>query len=259
MTDVAASAGSHPADAPPDLSLVIACFNEEPHLERNVARIEAVLEPLRWSSELIFIDDCSGDRTPEIVRGLVAGSERRHAVFHEQNVGRGGTVAEGIRMARGAVAGFIDVDLEVHCRYIPSMVQAILRDGYDVATAQRVYKINLTPAGILRWVLSVGYRTLARASLRSPFKDTETGFKFFRRESILPVLDRCRDPGWFWDTEVMLESDRAGLRVIEIPALFLRQSGRTSSLRILPDTLAYLRAVSAYRRRHRAERGGGDG
>lgn len=242
--------------SPVDLSLVIACYNEEPHLQENVRQIVAVLDQCRFVSELIFIDDCSRDRTRDIIRQLVNGEDRRRAVFHEQNVGRGGTVAEGLRMAEGTVAGFIDVDLEVHCRYIPSMVDAVLRGGYDVATALRVYKINLTPSGILRWVLSVGYRAVAGVVLGHPFKDTETGFKFFRRDAILPVLERCRDEHWFWDTEIMVESHRAGLRAIEIPSLFLRQSGRTSSLKVIPDTLGYLRALAAYRKRLRERAAG---
>ena len=254
--DSKSRAGDGGAASPVDLSLVIACYNEEPHLEDNVRQILAVLDQCRFVSELIFIDDASSDRTRDIIRKLVNGGERRRAVFHEQNVGRGGTVAEGLRMAQGTVAGFIDVDLEVHCRYIPSMVDAVLREGYDVATALRVYKINLTPSGILRWVLSVGYRAIAGVALGHPFKDTETGFKFFRRQAILPVLDRCRDEHWFWDTEVMVESHRAGLRTIEIPSLFLRQPGQTSSLRVIPDTLGYLRALASYRQQLRKRAAG---
>jgi hypothetical protein len=91
---------------------------------------------------------------------------------------------------------------------------------------------------------------VAKALLGSPFEDTETGFKFFRREAILPVLDSCGDEGWFWDTEVMLEANRAGLKVVEIPALFQRQSAKTSSLRVFSDTVGYMKAIATYRRRH---------
>jgi glycosyltransferase involved in cell wall biosynthesis len=231
----------------PNLSLILACYNEEPHLADNVREIRRTLGACRWESELIFIDDASSDRTPAIISEVANGDERATVRFHEANVGRGGTVAEGMRIARGQVVGFIDVDLEVHCRYIPAMVQAILEDGYDVATAHRVYKFRPTPSAFVRWVLSSGYRKLVQIALISPFEDTETGFKFFRRERLLPVLDRCRDKHWFWDTEVMLESQRAGLKVIEIPALFQRQSSSSSSLRVFADTVYYLRALRRYR------------
>jgi glycosyltransferase involved in cell wall biosynthesis len=234
-----------------DLSLIIACYNEEPHLERNIAQVRRTLDLVPYSSELIFIDDCSSDRTRELITSLVDGEPGWRALFHDENVGRGGTVAEGIRLARGSVAGFIDIDLEVHCRYIPTMVQAILQDGFDVATGHRIYKVDFTPAGILRAILSVGYRKVAQWLLDSPFQDTETGYKFFRREAVLPLLDRCADRHWFWDTEIMLESHRAGLKIIEIPALFQRQPAKGSSLRVFADTTAYIKAIRAYRKRRR--------
>jgi len=236
---------------PVDLSLIIPCYNEGPYLSDSVRQIRQTLESCSWSYELIFIDDRSRDGTPDVIKQLTDDQVGCEALYHRQNVGRGGTVTEGLRHAKGEVAGFIDIDLEVHCRYIPSMVQAILMDGYDIATAYRIYRVKFTPGGILRWILSVGYRRLIRLLLGSHFNDTEAGFKFFRREAILPVLDRCRDKGWFWDTEVMLESRGAGLKAIEIPALFIRRTDKTSSLRILPDTIAYLKAIWRYKRRHK--------
>ena len=234
-----------------DLSLIIACYNEEAHLERNVALIRETLAITPWSAELIFIDDGSSDRTRELIDALVESDENCRRTFHERNVGRGGSVAEGLRMARGGVAGFIDIDLEVHCRYIPAMVQAILGGGYDVATGHRIYKIDVTPSGLVRAILSVGYRWVAQQLLGSPFEDTETGYKFFRREAILPLLDLCEDKHWFWDTEIMLESARAGLEIIEIPTLFQRQSAKGSSLRVISDTAAYIKAIRRYRKRRR--------
>jgi glycosyltransferase involved in cell wall biosynthesis len=238
-----------------DLSLIIACFNEEAHLKRNVALIRKTLDICPWNTELIFIDDGSDDRTREMIVSLVEGEEHWRHVFHERNVGRGGTIAEGISLARGRVAGFIDIDLEVHCRYIPTMVQAILGDGYDVATGHRIYKLDFSFGGIIRAILSVGYRNVAQLFLGSPFEDTETGYKFFRRQAILPLLDNCEDKHWFWDTEIMLESSRAGLKIIEIPTLFQRQSASSSSLRVLADTLKYVKAIKKYRMRRRDRHG----
>ena len=73
--------------------------------------------------------------------------------------------------------------------------------------------------------------------------DTETGFKFFRRDRILPVLDKVHDQGWFWDTEVMIQGYLAGLRIIEIPALYERQTMKTSSVRIFRDSLLQFRKL----------------
>ena len=54
------------------------------------------------------------------------------------------TVSDGFRIARGEIAGYLDVDLEVHSRYIPSLVEAI-EEGADVATVRRIYAFQIRP------------------------------------------------------------------------------------------------------------------
>lgn len=151
---------------------------------------------------------------------------------------------DGIEAAAGRYVGFIDIDLEVHARYVPSCVAA-LEEGYDVATALRVYKFYWRSMD--RYVMSKGYRWLMRRLLDVPLQDTETGFKFFRRDAILPILERTRDVGWFWDTEVMVRAHHAGLRIIEIPALFVRRFDKQSSLHPVADTIEYVGKLWRFR------------
>ncbi|NUP96832.1 MAG: glycosyltransferase family 2 protein [Planctomycetaceae bacterium] len=237
----------------PELSLVIACYREEGHLRESVREIVATLQRAGITHELIFIEDYSPDGTAAIVRELVAELPQARAVYHAHNVGRGGTVSEGFRLARGRCVGFLDVDLEVHCRHIPSMLDA-LRAGADGATAYREYAVGLSWNGFVRHMLSQGYRWVVGLFLRLPFRDTETGFKFFVRERILPVLDLTQDRGWFWDTEIMVLAHRAGLRVTEIPCPFVRRGDKPSTVRVFRDTWRYLVALQAFRRRLRSER-----
>ena len=111
----------------PLLSLVLACYNEAEHLERSFAEIRDTLEQSRFSFEILFVDDVSRDRTREIIASLVAAHPQLaiRTILHERNLGRGASVSDGFRAARGEIAGYIDVDLEVHSRYIPSLVRAI--------------------------------------------------------------------------------------------------------------------------------------
>ena len=99
-----------------------------------------------------------------------------------------------------------------------------------------------------------GYRWLLHRLQRVPVEDTETGFKLFVRERILPVLDRCQDTGWFWDTEVVVRASEAGLRCVEVPALFLRRLDKQSTVRPVRDTLEYFSRLRQFRRRQREER-----
>jgi glycosyltransferase involved in cell wall biosynthesis len=118
--------GRPPSTNPaPDLSVVVACYMEAEHLVDSVAQLTATLDGLGRSYELVFVEDKSSDRTAAIVAELVAGRPERRAVYHAVNQGRGATVAEGFRLARGRIVGFLDIDLEVHCRFLPSLLAAI--------------------------------------------------------------------------------------------------------------------------------------
>ena len=85
------------------------------------------------------------------------------------------------------MAGFLDIDLEVHARYVPALVQRILGHGVDVATGFRHYLLSQT-GGVHREVLSRIYRALCRQALGLQVQDSETGIKFFKRATCEAVV-----------------------------------------------------------------------
>ena len=236
----------------PEISIVIPCFMEENYLEDSVTQLTTTLEEMGCSYELIFIDDKSTDNTADIIKRLVDGHPHRRAFYHEKNIGRGGTVTEGFRLATGRIVGFLDIDLEVHCRFLPSMLEAI-GSGADGATAFRKYNVGWRPSALIRHLLSSGYRRLSKMLFEIPYHDTETGFKFFVREKIIDITKRTKDVGWFWDSEIMILSHQAGLKIAEVPCRFERRSGATSTVRIFRDIWAYLVAIRNFRKRQRSE------
>jgi glycosyltransferase involved in cell wall biosynthesis len=236
----------------PQVSVVLACYNEEETLETSFGEIWKTLSWMQRPSEIILVDDVSRDRTPQIIRDLVARHPGRvRAIFHERNQGRGATVNDGFRASRAEFVGFLDVDLEVHARYIPSLVSALV-EGADVATVRRIYAFQAR--ALDRYVMSRGYSQLVRRLLDVPLQDTETGFKFFRREKLMPVLDAIKDPGWFWDTEFMVRAYLRGLVIREIPGAYVRRGDKTSTVRGVRDSWVYFKRLLAFRRELRAAR-----
>lgn len=230
----------------PFLSLVIACYNEEQILLESFAEIRETLLELKQPFEVLFVDDVSRDRTRELLERI--GAENRdlklRVMLHDVNQGRGATVSDGFRAAHGEIVGYIDVDLEVHCRYIPSLVRAIEK-GADLATVRRIYAFQLR--SLDRYFMSRGYSWLVRTLLKTRLHDTETGFKFFRREKLLPVLDATRDPGWFWDTEFMIRAERSGCVIREIPGAYIRRSDKASTVVGLRDSVDYFVRLLRFR------------
>jgi glycosyltransferase involved in cell wall biosynthesis len=236
------------------LSVVLACYNEESVLRSSFLEIVDTLRAMRTSFEIIIVDDVSRDRTRDIISELAA----THAdldlkvILHETNRGRGATVTDGFRAARGLIAGYLDVDLEVHCRYIPSLVLAIEK-GADIATVRRIYAFQ--PASLDRYLMSRGYAFLVRHLLKLRVHDTETGFKFFRRDRVMPVLDEIRDMKWFWDTEFIARSLSHGLRIEEIAGAYIRRGDKQSTVSSLRDSAEYLAKLVSFWREWRSMRG----
>ena len=240
------------SDPTPRVSVVLACYNEAEHIERSFAEIRDTLTQTGWPFEILLVDDVSRDSTREILQRIVESHPHLdlQLILHDRNRGRGATVTDGFRAARGTIAGYLDVDLEVHCRYIPSLVRAI-ESGADIATVQRIYAFQI--GSLDRYFMSRGYSFLVRHLLGVPFRDTETGYKFFRRETVLPLLDEIEDEGWFWDTEFMARAARRGLTVAEVPGAYIRREDKTSTVRGLRDSARYFAQLLRFRSKLREE------
>ncbi len=237
--------------AAPDLSLVIACYNEAAHIEDSLPELRSVLDKSGLTYELIIIDDCSSDNTVTILQRICDGEKNITLRVHAQNVGRGGTVAEGFGLARGDVTGYLDIDLEIGPWYLLPALNKLNSEHLDGVIAHRVYKLDAHPTVLVRQWMSFGFRKLSHILLDLPLTDVAGGFKFFRRERILPILARCQSTHWFWDTELVYLADRAGLEIGEIPVLFLRRPAKESTVRMIPDTLRQLKETFALLRRSR--------
>ncbi len=216
----------------------------------SVAHITKVLEASKFSYEVIFVEDKSSDNTADLVYAAVAKHKKFRAIFHRVNQGRGASVGDGIKAAKGSTVGFIDIDCEVSPVYIPEMVSMILAHKADVVVGNRIYRTSLS--SIPREVLSRGYRRLCDIMFDTEGIDTESGYKFFHRKKILPVLCQAQHPGWFWDTEIIVLGKRAGLAIVEMPVFYERRRDKTSSVHVAIDTVDYVRSLFALRGRLRS-------
>ena len=228
-----------------DLSVVIPCYNEEPHLRESTRVLSAVLDKTRYEYEIVFVDDCSTDGTRDVIEGLCKEFERCTYVFHETNKGRGGAFKTGFRKSSGRVVGFIDIDLEVGAHYVPELVRLIDEEGYDVATGYRHYLLRQT--SLLRAFLSKSYRLTCKFLVKFGVEDSETGCKFFNRATAGKVVVDSAHDGWFWDTEVMARAALKNLRIVELPVLFLQRKKKQSTVKIFRDCWDYLVALFGFR------------
>jgi glycosyltransferase involved in cell wall biosynthesis len=235
-----------------DISIVIPCYQEEGHLRESVQAIYDLLNSSRYKFEVIFVDDCSKDKTRDVILSIVKDFPNTKYLFHETNVGRGGTFLDGVKLSQGKYVGFLDIDLEVSHVYLLNIILA-LEGGYDVATVRRHYAIAPSLIFIIRHILSVGYKKLIYAYLGIPRMDTETGFKFFRRECILDLAGKIDNKKWFFDTEVMVHAHFSKYKIKEIDGLFIRRDDKASTVKIVSDTIDYFIELRKFKKRLRTD------
>lgn len=232
-----------------DVSIVVACYNGEKIIEEGVRKLKEVLDAIKYEYEFVFVDDCSQDASASVAKKIVMQlGEKGIFMQHERNTGRGKTVTDGIKQASGRIVGSIDIDLETPAYYILPIINAI-ENGADIAIAQRIYKIDVTsPNTLVRYFLHRGYKYISRLLLGTPVMDTETGCKFFRRDKIMSILDEVDDPGWFWDTEIMIRAYYTGLNIVEVPTIFIKREDGHSTVRIFHDTKDYATKLLKFRK-----------
>lgn len=229
-----------------DLSVILTGYNEGGELEDNLKQVREILKvsSLRW--EMILYDDFSKDKTLEIFRKFAAQNKNNvRAFFHTENKGRGQTVKDAVSESKGEIVGYIDTDLELSPIHILEFASSI-QHGADLAIATRVY--DITQVNVLRAVASSVYVKLVRLLLGVNFKDTESGLKFFRKHQILKVLQKIEDERWFFDTEIVLRSFLAGLKIVEIPVVFTKKSEKQSSVNFIQVSLSYFIKLWRFRK-----------
>lgn len=202
---------------PPEISVVLPVFNEEGNLRRLLEEVLPAVRSLGRSFEILFVDDGSRDRSPEILRELAAAHPEVAVWRLDRNHGLSSALDAGFRSARGAVIVTLDADLQVDPADIPRL-HALLAD-HDMVCGWR--KDRRDPA-VKRWSSRIanGWRNLRTGE---SMHDITCPLKVFRA-AIVPHLPPYDGMHRFYPTLARM----AGFRVVEVPVAH-RERGSGSS------------------------------
>ena len=152
---------SRSSEKKPLVSVVIPCMNEEQVIQETCRRLIAALSPADFQFELIFIDDGSKDRTPEILRELQVHDARVRVVRLSRNFGHQVAITAGLEHAAGDAVAVIDADLQDPPEVLLEFVAKWL-DGYDVVYGVRTERQGETAFKL--WTAKAFYRLIGRLS-----------------------------------------------------------------------------------------------
>jgi dolichyl-phosphate beta-glucosyltransferase len=231
-----------PETKSPYLSVVVPAYNEEGRLPSSLDRIVEHLARKGWPSEIIVVDDGSADSTSEVAAAHL-GRFPHKLLKNEVNRGKGFSVRRGMLASAGEIALFTDADLSTPIEDVELLLQAH-EAGADVAIASRAADgaIVVLHQPWLRERLGKVFNLFIRTLVLGGIKDTQCGFKSFRRETVEPIFSRLTIERWAFDVEILFLAKRLGYHVAEVPVHWVNSpctkvSAATDGLRMAFDAL----------------------
>jgi dolichyl-phosphate beta-glucosyltransferase len=211
---------------PPSYSIVLPAFNEGERIEESLEKILRFAARHHRSFEIIVVNDGSTDATSAIVRKYAAQHPTVKLLENPGNRGKGFSVRNGMLHARADVLLFSDADLSSPIEEAEKLFGAIAA-GADVAIGSRWLRTELQvkPQPLYRRVLGRLFNLALRMILGLNYKDTQCGFKAFRRSAAEQIFPRQVIERWGFDPELLYLAQRAGLRIEEVPVLWAHREG----------------------------------
>lgn len=188
----------------PKYSIIIPAYNEAARLGKTLDRVLAYVAAERWDAEVIVVNDGSKDRTADLVRDYAKANPTLRLVENPGNHGKGYSVRNGMLNAKGAILLFSDADLSSPIEEAPKLVGA-LESGADVAIGSRWLRpeTQTQRQSLLRQFYGRLYNLVLRILLGLNFKDTQCGFKAFRRHAAMKIFPPQQIERWGFDPELL--------------------------------------------------------
>jgi glycosyltransferase involved in cell wall biosynthesis len=202
-------------DAAPEVSVVMPAHNESGLLDQTLKELVSALRDRDLAFEVLVVENGSTDSTLADARAFAA-EDDTVIVLTRADADYGEAMRAGILAATGTVVVVFDVDY-----YDPEFVDRVLPPLTEPGGPAIVVGSKRAPGTHdsrpwPRRVITAGFSTLLRVGFGLTVSDTH-GMKAMRRETVEPIVVRCRNGTDLFDTELVLRADRAGLAVAEVP------------------------------------------
>lgn len=230
----------------PKVELVVPTLNEVHVLENSV---NTILEYLRgvfpYPAGVLVADNGSSDGTGELADRLARDNEDVRSLRLDVR-GRGRALRAAWENSEADIVAYTDVDLSTELQALEKLCRAIHEDGYDLATGSRLMKDSRVTRGPKREFISRSYNLFVKLVLGTHFSDAQCGFKAVSRRVVEQVIPQVQDQSWFFDTELLVLSEKQGFRIKDIPVQWIDDDD--SRVRIVPTAWEDIKGVLRVRR-----------
>lgn len=230
------------------LSVVIPAYNEEKRLPQSLAAVLDFLKNQPYESEIIVSDDGSQDRTVQVAEELLQGFPHQVLVT-PQNRGKGHAVRQGMLAATGAYILFSDADLSTPIEEVTKFLARLEKDQ-DVVIGSRALPDSQVEVhqNFLRETMGKVFNLVAQMWAFKGVRDSQCGFKGFRREAARKLFSLQKLDGFSFDVEIVYLAQKLGLRLLELPVIW--RNSAQSRVQVLRDPLMMFWDVLRIRNLH---------
>ncbi|MCA0295758.1 MAG: bifunctional glycosyltransferase family 2/GtrA family protein [Actinobacteria bacterium] len=209
------------------VDVVVPVYNEQADLAASVVRLESYLaETFPYDYRIVIADNASTDGTWPIAQQLSAHHSSVWAV-HLDAKGRGRALRQAWLASDADVVAYMDVDLSTDLSALLPLVAPLVSGHSDLAIGTRLARGSRVVRGPKREFISRTYNLILRTLLGASFSDAQCGFKAMRTDVARRLLPLVEDNNWFFDTELLVLAERAGLRIHEVPVDWVDDPGTT--------------------------------
>lgn len=232
--------------AHPQLSIVIPAYNEAARIGATLERVKKCIDDRGWEAEVIVVDDGSTDETVAIVEDRMANDPGLYLVCNVENRGKGYSVRSGMLAAEGEIVIFTDADLSSPMEEAERLIAALAK-GADVAIGSRWLDRSRQTIHqpLYRQFFGRCFNLLTVWGMGLPYKDTQCGFKAFKREAAQVIFRLQTIDRWGFDPELLYIARKQGYCVVEVPVTWGHDE--RSRMSYLRDGLKMVEEVAVVR------------
>ena len=229
----------------PLIDIVVPVLNEEKILQKSITTLdEYMAKHLPYRYQITIADNGSQDKTLEIANNLAEKYQSVRVVSLAER-GRGRALKQAWQNSPADTLTYMDVDLSTSLDDFLSMIQPLVAGEAGVAIGSRLMKGSRTSRGLKRELISRCYNNIIKWTSGTKFSDAQCGFKAIRRDVAAKFLPKIKDNEWFFDTELLIKTERAGVPIHEQPVTWIEDTdSRVKIVKTAVDDLKGLYRVN---------------
>jgi glycosyltransferase involved in cell wall biosynthesis len=200
------------------LSLIVPAYRQEKTIVEDVKNLDKILSSFPFKHEIIVVIDGFLDKTYDLLQDQRPSIKELRVFGYKKNHGKGYAIKYGVEKAKGDVVGFIDAGMDLDPSEISVALDLMEWNKADIIVGSKLHPESKVDYPFTRKILSWGYRNLTHLLFGFNIRDTQVGFKFFKKKVAKDVFPRIIIKRFAFDVEILTVAYKLGYtRIYESP------------------------------------------